>query len=267
MAVVDVDTTCSGPFAGGKSFGRAGPYRRTDGVVTFAVDPDNRANRAIVDLDLAPRDASGRVLFRSDFTLLAPEEPDRGNRGLIVDVVNRGRRYGMSSMFNLGEAPPEGSREIPAGDGFLYRGGYSTISIGWQWDVFRSEGLIGLQAPRAQIDGKPVRGQTVVQIWPNDVQRTWLLADRVHHPYPVADMENPEAALFVRDWEDGPDTAVPPSEWRFAKRRPTASSPARSTSTWSRGSSPAGSTTSSTPPRGRPSSAPDCSRCGRPRRG
>ena len=198
MAVVDVDTTCSGPFAGGKSFGRAGPYRRTDGVVTFAVDPDNRANSAIVDLDLAPRDASGRVLFRSDFTLLAPEEPDRGNRGLIVDVVNRGRRYGMSSMFNLGEAPPEGSREIPAGDGFLYRGGYSTISIGWQWDVFRSEGLIGLQAPRAQIDGKPVRGQTVVQIWPNDVQRTWLLADRVHHPYPVADMDDPEAALFVR---------------------------------------------------------------------
>ena len=217
MAVVDVETTYSGPFAGGKSFGRAGPYRRTDGVVTFAVDPDNRANRAIVDLDLAPRDASGRVLFRSDFTLLTPEEPDRGNRGLIVDVVNRGRRYGMSSMFNLGEAPPEGSGEIPAGDGFLYRGGYSTISIGWQWDVFRSEGLIGLQAPRAQIDGKPVRGQTVVQIWPNDVQRTWLLADRVHHPYPVADMENPEAALFVREWEDGPDTAVPPSEWRFAR--------------------------------------------------
>ena len=75
MAVVDVDTTCSGPFAGGKSFGRAGPYRRTDGVVTFAVDPDNRANSAIVDLDLAPRDGNGRVLFRSDFTLLAPESP------------------------------------------------------------------------------------------------------------------------------------------------------------------------------------------------
>jgi hypothetical protein len=157
------------------------------------------------------------VLFRSDFALIAPEDPDRGNRGLIVDVVNRGRRYGMSSMFNLGDAPPEGSGEIPVGDGFLYRNGYSTVSIGWQWDVYRSEGLIGLEAPRAQIDGKPVRGQTVVQIWPNSLQRTWLLADRVHHPYPVADMENTEAALFVRDWEDGPDTAVPASEWWFAR--------------------------------------------------
>ena len=217
MTVVDVETTCSGPFAGGRSFGAAGPYRRTDGVVTFAVDPDNRANRAIVDLESAPRDAAGRVLFRSDFTLLAPEEAVRGNRGLIVDVVNRGRRYGMSSMFNLGDAPPEGSGEIPAGDGFLYRRGYSTVSIGWQWDVYRSEGLIGLEAPRAQMDGKPVRGQTVVQIWPNAVQRTSLLADRVHRPYPVADMDDPEAALFVRDWEDGPDSEVPPSEWRFAQ--------------------------------------------------
>ena len=209
MAVVNVETTRSEPFAGGRSFGRAGPYRRTDGVVTFGVDPDNRANGAIVDLGLAPRDTAGRVLFRSDFALIAPEESDRGNRGLIVDVVNRGRRYGMSSMFNLGDAPPEGSGEIPVGDGFLYRNGYSTVSIGWQWDVYRSEGLIGLEAPRAQIDGKPVRGQTVVQMWPNSLQRTWLLADRVHHPYPVADMENPEAALFVRDWEDGPDTEIP----------------------------------------------------------
>ena len=217
MPVVDVQATHSGPFAGGGSFGDVGPYRRTDGVVTFGVDPDNAANRAIVDLDLAPRDSAGHVLFHSDFTLLAPEDPDRGNRGLIVDVVNRGRRFGMSTMFNLGDAPPEGSGEIPAGDGFLYRRGYSTISIGWQWDVLRGEELIGLEAPRARIDGRPVRGQTVVQIWPNEVRRTWLLADRVHHPYPVADMDNPEAALFVRDWEDGPDTEIPPSEWRFAR--------------------------------------------------
>ena len=217
MPVVDVQTTHSEPLDGGRSFGDAGPYRRTDGVVTFGVDPDNAANRAIVDLDLAPRDSDGRVLFRSDFTLLAPEEPDRGNRRLIVDVVNRGRRYGMSSMFNLGDAPPEGSGEIPAGDGFLFRGGYSTISIGWQWDVYRGEGLIGLEAPRARIDGKPVRGRTVVQICPNDLRRTWLLADRVHRPYPVADVDNPDAALFARDWEDGPDTEIPPSEWRFAR--------------------------------------------------
>jgi hypothetical protein len=233
MAVVNVDTFSSEPFAGGKPFGDSGPYRRTDGIVTFAVDPDNRANQSIVDLGLAPRDGDGRVRFRSDFTLLTPEEPDRGNGRIIVDVVNRGRRSGMSMMFNLGVAPEEGSGDIPDGDGFLYRNGYSTVSIGWQWDVCRSEGLIGLEAPRAQLDGRPIRGQTVVSMCPNDVQHTWLLADRVHQPHPVAlrqalrlgvrslgqdeRADNPEATLFVRDWEDGPDRVVPGSEWRFAQ--------------------------------------------------
>ena len=184
MAVFEVETISSEPFAGGKSFGDSGPYRRTDGAVTFAVDSDNRANQSIVDLGLAPRDGDGRVRFRSDFTLLTPEEADRGNGRLIVDVVNRGRRSGMSMMFNLGVAPEEGSGDILDGDGFLYRNGYSTVSIGWQWDVSRSEGLIGLEAPRAQLDGRPIRGQTVVSMCPNDIQHTWLLADRVHHPYP-----------------------------------------------------------------------------------
>ena len=58
MAVVDVETTYSGPLAGGMSFGRAGPYRRTDGVVTFAVDPDNRANQR----DRRPRPGAQRRL-------------------------------------------------------------------------------------------------------------------------------------------------------------------------------------------------------------
>ncbi len=217
MPVVEVETIASGPFAGGKSFGEAGPFRRTDGVITFAIDPDNKANRPIVDLGLAPRDEDGCVRFRSDFTLLFPQEPGRGNGRLIVDVVNRGRRYGMSNMFNLGVAPEEGSGEIPEGDGFLYRSGYSTVSIGWQWDVYRSEGLIGLEAPRAQMDGRPVRGQTVVAMSPNALQHTWLLADRVHQPYPVADIDNPEATLYVREWEDGPDAVVPESDWSFAR--------------------------------------------------
>jgi hypothetical protein len=217
MPVISVETVRSEPYADGRPFGDSGAYRRTDGVITLAVDPDNRANEPIVDIELVPRDDDGRVRFRSDFTLLTPNDPARGNRRLIVDVVNRGHRYGMSVMFNLGVAPEEGSGEIPEGDGFLFRNGYSTVSIGWQWDVYRSEGLIGLEAPRAEMDGRAVRGQTVVEMCPNDVQHTWLLADRVHQPYHVADMDNPESCLLVRDWEDGPDTEVPPSEWRFAR--------------------------------------------------
>ena len=129
MAVINVETTRREPYAGGRPYADSGAYERTDGVVTFAVDPENQANRSIVDLDLAPRDPEGRVRFRSDFTLLAPQEPDRGNRRLIVDVVNRGRSH-VVSTFNRAPTPPEGSPEIPDGDGFLFRRGYAVVSIG-----------------------------------------------------------------------------------------------------------------------------------------
>ena len=66
MPVIDVEVTGREPYADGLPFGDTGVYERIDGVLTFAVDPENEANRPIVDLDLAPRDAEGRVRFRSD---------------------------------------------------------------------------------------------------------------------------------------------------------------------------------------------------------
>ena len=268
MAVVNVETTHSEPFAGGMSFGRAGPYRRTDGVVTFGVDPDNRANGAIVDLGLAPRDAAGRVLFRSDFALIAPEESDRGNRGLIVDVVNRGRRYGMSSMFNLGDAPPEGSGEIPAGDGFLYRNGYSTISIGWQWDVYRSEGTDRAGGPsRSDRRQARARARRSYRYGPtaSSAPGCWPIASTT--PTLSRIWRIPRRRSSCATGRTAPTRRYRHRSGNSRARRPTASSPARSTSTSRPGSSPAGSTTSSTPPRGRPWSASDCSPCGRPPRG
>ena len=215
MAVIEVDVTSREEYAGGQAFGSAGPYDRIDGVLTFAVDPEDPANAPVADLDLAPRDDQGRVRFRSDFALLTPREAGSGGK-LLVDVVNRGRRGAVNS-FNRVPPSPAATREQPLGDGFLFRHGFSVVSIGWQWDVYRSEALLGLQAPRVEVDGQPVRGQTVVEIRPSAPQRTWLLAHRQHQPYPVADPNASDATLLVRDWEDGPDTEVPRTEWSFAR--------------------------------------------------
>ena len=216
MAVANVEITGRAPFADGKAFGDAGPYERVDGLLTYAVDPSHPANALITDLALAPRGADGLVRFSGDFTLIAPADRRRGNGELIVDVVNRGRRQVMPT-FNL--APPSrvGSAEVPAGDGFLCRRGYSVLSVGWQWDVPRSPAMMGLDAPIAFEGGVPVSGQVLVEIRPDAVQRTRLLANRVHQPYPAADVDEPGARLLVKDWEDGPYTELPRSAWRFAE--------------------------------------------------
>ena len=191
-------------------------YTRTDGALTFAVDPANPANAAIVDLEYAPVDAAGRVRFEADFTLVAPADAGMGNGRLLVEVVNRGRRRTIP-FFNRAPAPPIDSDAIPVGDGFLLRHGYSVLSVGWQWDVHRSDALLGLDAPEIRIDGAPVTGRCCVEIRPNAPETTRLLANREHRPYPAADLADPAALLTVRDWEDGPDTIIPRAQWQFAQ--------------------------------------------------
>ncbi len=216
MAVAGFEITERAPFAGGETFGAPGAYERIDGLLTYAVAPEHPANQLITDLALAPRDAAGLVRFIGDFTLIAPVARERGNGELLIDVVNRGRRQVMPT-FNL--APPSrvGSAEIPVGDGFLCRRGYATLSVGWQWDVPRSPAMMGLDAPQAFEDGSPVSGQVLVEIRPDVEQRTRLLANRVHKPYPAADVDEPGARLLVKDWEDGPYRELPRSAWRFAQ--------------------------------------------------
>src|ERR1035438_9259248 len=58
-----------------RPFGLAGPYEKIVGKAWFSLDPAKAANKAIVDLDKAPRDARGRVVFSADVYILAPKDP------------------------------------------------------------------------------------------------------------------------------------------------------------------------------------------------
>lgn len=216
MTVVDLQITSRIAYNDGVEFDTAGAYERIDGWLTYAVDPANEANARITDLPLAPRDEQGRVVFGGDFTLLKPTDMNRGNRRVLIELPNRGRKL-VPRHFNRSatEVPP--AAKVLPGDGFLYRLGYTVAWIGWQWDVIRSDALMGLEAPEAFIDGQRIRGQTVVEIHPNVRERTRLLANRVHQPYSTADLEDPEAKLYVREWEDGPDAMIPRDRWRFAR--------------------------------------------------
>src|SRR5690606_8662120 len=60
-----------------------------------------------------------------------------------------------------------------------------------------------------------VSGQVLCQWWPNANAQTLLLADRVHHPYPVADVADPDAVLTVREHENGPREVIPRERWYF----------------------------------------------------
>jgi hypothetical protein len=216
MSVIRLEIRSRTLLADGAPFGEVGPYERLDGIVHIAVDPAHPANTGIVDLDLAERDATGRVPFSADFCLVQPVDPARGSGRLLLDVLNRGRKT-VLTQFNRAPREPVPSPRIDPGDGFLMRRGWTIAWCGWQWDVIRSPALMGLEAPRARRDGRPIPGQVRVEFQPNEPMADHLLADRVHHPYPAADLNEADAVLTVRDWWDGPRTVIPRAVWRFAR--------------------------------------------------
>ncbi len=209
------------PYAGGAEFGAFGPFEIIEGRASYAVDPLDPRHADIVDLPLAMRDEDGLVRFSGDYTLVAPV---RGAaRGLLIDVPNRGRRLAFS-QFN--RAPPADLLEDPCapGDGFLFRRGFALASIGWQWDV--AAGL-GLDAPPALQSpaGPPLQGDAVCRIQPGS-DRPFVsfgqLGEVTYPPAeldPPADLDDPQARLFVRDDDNAPHVEIPRATWRFGRER------------------------------------------------
>ena len=198
---------------GGQAFGSAGAYERIAGVLRFAVDPTLPDHRLIADLERAPRNGQGRVEFWADFYLLQPVDPARGNRRLLLDVPNRGRKIALG-MFNGAVSVPEPVDAEHFGNGFLMRHGYSVAWVGWQVDVPRRDGLMALGAPAA----RGVSGRLRCEWRPNAPVDVLPLADRYHLPYPAADLDDPEAQLTVREHAGAEPVAMPRDAWRFAKR-------------------------------------------------
>ena len=85
-------------FVGGAEFGATGAYTRLNGTAFGELDPSHPGNRGIALLDKAPRNARGRVEYRSDFVILRPTDPARGNGRILYEVNNRGRIMLFANM-------------------------------------------------------------------------------------------------------------------------------------------------------------------------
>ena len=214
MALTKLDYTAE-TFEEGRTFGDTGPYELLQGAAHFALDPELPANQVITDLEMAPRGGDGRVHFSTDFSLLRPLDPGRGNRRLLLDVPNRGR----TTIFRMDTdpLPPAQSGRPNTSDGWILRQGYTIAWCGWQHDVPRDGDLLGINPPEALKNGKPVTGPVSCMFQPNAPTQVLLLSDGGHRPNPASDLEDPAATLTVRDRARGPGRTVPRGDWSFAR--------------------------------------------------
>ncbi len=216
MTVRDMSVSSVEPYEGGVDFGGAGPYELVKGTVRVTLDPGDPANARIVDLASAPRDAE----VTADVVLLRPADPRRSNGSLLYTVANRGD---VSIQLGLDMPPRDLSGALPPGDGFLLRDGWTLAWSGWQFDVERGPGRVGIDVPQAVRDGSPIGGRARARITPLIPSRSHPLADwtatLLGTPDPVYPATDPsdrdDAVLTVAEAPDGPWRVV--EGWRFAR--------------------------------------------------
>src|SRR5689334_17369079 len=170
---------------GGRRFGPVGQYEKIIGRAYGEVDPNDRRNALINDIMLAPRNARGMVEYVATFTLLRPLDPAKGNGVLLHDMVNRGSKL-MLPTFDRTCAMGEATCDLEdAGDGFLFRQGYTILWSGWQGDVAGIAGAVDrnvretVRVPAARnADGSPITGPIVVRWSDLPAGTTTLALDR-----------------------------------------------------------------------------------------
>src|SRR5262245_16462894 len=204
-------------FAGGHEFPITGAYEKLVGKVYGEVDPKNRLNKIIVNLDKAPRNRRGKVEYWSDFCILKPLDMARGNGKIFYDAPNRG---GKRIVAFLNDAPQSNDPSTieDAGNGFLMHHGYTIVWCGWQGDLMPQKNWLVMGVPVATINGKELtrRVRTEIVVEEKGIQSQPLSGDERVKSYPAASLNKSLATLTVREKGYGTRIPIDNAQWEFA---------------------------------------------------
>src|ERR1700712_1438659 len=85
-------TSKQSPTFGGYVFKDVGAYEKITGKAFGELDPKDPKNAGIVDIQLAPKNANGKVKYAFDFYILKPIDLAKGNHKVMYEPPNRGRK-------------------------------------------------------------------------------------------------------------------------------------------------------------------------------
>jgi hypothetical protein len=179
----------------------AAGYEQIAGRLYFEIDPAHPRNRIIVDADLAPKNAAGRVAFSADLRILKPKAAEAGNGAAWVEIPNRGGKSGVNR--------------------FITQNGFTVMQVGWEFDVPAQSGKLRIEVPAArQKDGKPIRGVVRATFTAGMAVDQFTVSDLAD--YPPVDAAGADSRLIARQSIAFPEgKEVPRSQWRLEGQRVT----------------------------------------------
>ena len=216
--ITKIAITSRAPAFGNQSFGSAGQFEKIKGIASGEIDPRDRRNALVTDIQFAPKNARGRVEYRTNFTLVKPVDMSKSAGVLFYNIVNRGRQGGPAE-FHIGGDP---------GDGFLYKLGEAVLWSGWQGDIpLSTDGSDreGIEVPIARnADGSSITSPVWDRIT-SATGNTQPLPGAVGRVPASLDTGKAKLISAISETPEGVKKGVvtiPPSEWAFADCRTAA---------------------------------------------
>jgi Alpha/beta hydrolase domain len=179
----------------------AGPtHERITGKAYGELDPADPKNAVITDIELAPRNARGKVEYVTTFSLVKPTGTMTFSGVLIYTVVNRG-----------------GGNALP------HPAGHVTLVSGWQGDVVPTPTNYTIEVPVAKNrDGSSITGPLLLQFMNLTGTTAQLIIPRGQpSPYPPASLDTTKATLIsatgqAATGEKKGAVKIPGTDWAFA---------------------------------------------------
>ncbi len=205
---------------GGYSFANVGQYEFITGIATGEVSPTNPQNALITDIELAPRNSRGNVVYQHNFYILQPLDSSKGNRKMMYEPPNRGgKTYQTLNNTPTGTNDPAALTD-PAilADSFLWSRGYTTVWTGWENNLGPLTGLVATAAlPVAHAAGNAtIKGPAYEYIV------TGAASFTLAYPAASGNQGAPDAVLTHRVHLDDPAVPVPSGGWAYTDATNTA---------------------------------------------
>ncbi|MEO8050827.1 MAG: alpha/beta hydrolase domain-containing protein [Acidobacteriota bacterium] len=204
-------TAKESPTFGGYSWPDVGQYEKIVGKAFGELDPKDPKNAVIVDLQLAPKNAAGKVEYSFDFYILKPIDLAKGNHKMMYEPPNRGRKTLGALNRGVGTNDP-GSMDDAAtlANSFLMPQGYSISFSGWDFSAGTNTANFNttITLPVAKNpDGSSITGPSYEYIVGSGPSRNLS--------YTAATLDKSKASLTHRvHLNDMPET-IPASGWQF----------------------------------------------------
>ncbi len=199
------------PTFGGHSFGDVGMYEKIVGTFQGELNPFDKRNSVIVDIQLAPRNANGNVEYSADFYILKPIHLKNGAHKVMYEPPNRGNKtWATLGRFPGGNDPGSVTDGPTLDNAFFLPRGYTIVFSGWDKAAGTNNAnfVTTISLPLAHnTDGSTITGPAFEYIVSPGASFTLT--------YPAATLDQNAAKLTHRFRLDDVPNTLPTTAWAY----------------------------------------------------